>query len=110
MISIALSMATEAIIAQRIGRKEFDIADLQLRQSLKVSLWGTGLLALFWWAFNQQVLGIFTDDPAVLALGAWAFFLAFLSEPGRTINIVIGSALRSTGDAAFTSLSRSEER
>lgn len=105
MISIALSMATEAIIAQRIGRKEFDIADLQLRQSLKVSLWGTGLLALFWWAFNQQVLGIFTDDPAVLALGAWAFFLAFLSEPGRTINIVIGSALRSTGDAAFTSLS-----
>ena len=105
MISIALSMATEAIIAQRIGRKEFDIADLQLRESLKISLWGTGLLALFWWVFNQQVLGIFTSDPDILALGAWAFFLAFLSEPGRTVNIVIGSALRSTGDATFTSLS-----
>lgn len=105
MISIALSMATEAIIAQRVGRKEFDIADLQLRQSLKVSLIGTGVLALFWWVFNQPVLGLFTDDPEVLALGFWAFFLAFLSEPGRTLNILIGSALRSTGDAAFTSFS-----
>jgi len=105
MISIALSMATEAIIARRVGRKEFDIADLQLRQSLKVSLIGTSLLALFWLVFNQPMLQLFTDDPDVLALGFWAFFLALLSEPGRTVNIVIGSALRSTGDAAFTSFS-----
>lgn len=105
MISIALSMATEAIIAQRVGRKEFDLADLQLRQSLKVAFIGTSVLAILWWLFNQQVLGLFTNDPEVLALGAWVFFLAMLSEPGRTANILLGSALRSTGDATFTSLS-----
>lgn len=104
MISIALSMATEAIIAQRVGRKEFDLADLQLRQSLKVAFIGTSVLALLWWLFNQQVLGLFSDDPEVLALGFWVFFWAMLSEPGRTANIVLGSALRSTGDATFTSL------
>lgn len=105
MISIALSMATEAIIAQRVGRKEFDLADLQLRQSLKAAFIGTSVLALFWWIFNQQVLGLFTDDPDILALGFWVFFWAMLSEPGRTANILLGSALRSTGDAAFTSFS-----
>lgn len=105
MISIALGIATEAIIAQRIGRKEFDIADLQLKESLKISLCGTTLLAFFWWCFNQQVLGMFSDNPEVMALGFWAFFLAFLSEPWRTVNILIGGALRSTGDASFTSLS-----
>ncbi|WP_341938695.1 MATE family efflux transporter [Marinimicrobium sp. C2-29] len=103
MISVALSMATEVIIAQRVGRGEFDEADRQMRQSLKAALWGTGLLALFWVLLNQPVLGIYTDDPAILAYGLWVFVLAFLSEPARTVNIVMGAALRSTGDAAFIS-------
>jgi Na+-driven multidrug efflux pump len=53
MISIALSMATEAIIAQRVGRKEFDLAHLQLKQSLKMSLIGTTVLASFWLILMQ---------------------------------------------------------
>ncbi len=105
MISVALSMATEVIISQRVGRNEFDEADRQMRKSLKVAIWGTGLLALFWVIFNQPVLGIYTDDPAILAFGFWVFVLAFLSEPARTVNIVMGGALRSTGDAAFISYS-----
>jgi len=105
MISIALSMATEAIIAQRIGRKEFDIADRQLWQSLKIAIWGTGFLALVWLVFNQPVLRIFTTDPSILAIGFWVFLLSFLAEPARTTNIIIGSSLRSTGDATFTSVS-----
>ncbi len=105
MISVALSMATEVIIAQRVGRNEFAEADRQMRQSLKVAIWGTGSLALLWVVFNQQMLGIYTHDPAILAFGFWVFVLAFLSEPVRTVNIVMGSALRSTGDAAFISYS-----
>lgn len=105
MISIALSMATEAIIAQRVGRKEFDLAHLQLKQSLKMSLIGTTLLASFWLVFNQPILKMFTNDPEVIAIGFWVFLLGFLAEPMRTINITIGGALRCTGDAAFTSIS-----
>ncbi len=105
MISIALSMATEAIIAQRVGRKEFDLAHLQLKQSLKISLIGTTLLASFWLVFNQLILKLFTNDPEVIAIGFWVFLLGFLAEPMRTINITIGGALRCTGDATFTSVS-----
>lgn len=105
MISIALSMATEAIIAQRVGRKEFDLAHLQLKQSLKISLIGTTILAAFWLVFNQPILKMFTSDPDIIAIGFWVFLLGFLAEPMRTINITIGGALRCTGDAAFTSIS-----
>lgn len=105
MISIALSMATEAIIAQRVGRREFDLVHLQLKQSLKISLIGTTILASFWLLFNQPILRFFTNDPEIIAVGYWVFFLGFLAEPMRTTNIVIGSALRCTGDAAFTSVS-----
>ncbi|WP_331345600.1 MATE family efflux transporter [Cellvibrio sp. UBA7661] len=105
MISIAIGMATEAIIAQRVGRKEFDLVNLQLKQSLKVSLIGTTALALMWLLFNQQILTLFSSDPEVIAIGLWAFLLSFLAEPWRTVNIIVGSALRCTGDAAFTSIS-----
>jgi putative MATE family efflux protein len=105
MISIALGMATEAIIAQRVGRQEFELINQQLKQSLKISLIGTTVLAFLWLLFNKQVLGIFSGDPEVIAIGFWAFLLSFLAEPWRTINITVGSALRCTGDAAFTSVS-----
>ena len=105
MISIAIGMATEAIIAQRVGRKEFDLVNVQLKQSLKISLIGTTALALMWLLFNQQILALFSSDPEVIAIGLWAFLLSFLAEPWRTVNIIVGSALRCTGDAAFTSIS-----
>lgn len=105
MISIAIGMATEAIIAQRVGRKEFDLVDKQLKQSLKISLIGTSALALCWLLFNQPILKLFSNDPEVIAIGLWAFVLSFLAEPWRTVNITIGSALRCAGDATFTSIS-----
>lgn len=105
MISIALGMATEAIIAQRVGRQEFDLVDKQLKQTLRFSLIGTTVLALVWLLLNKQILQLFSDDPEVIAIGLWAFALSFLAEPWRTVNITIGSALRCTGDAAFTSIS-----
>lgn len=105
MISVAIGMATEAIIAQRVGRKEFELVDKQLKQSLKISLIGTGILGLCWLVFNQPILKLFSSDPEVIAIGLWAFLLSFLAEPWRTINITVGSALRCTGDAAFTSIS-----
>lgn len=105
MISVALGMATESIIAQLVGRKEFDRVDRQLKQSLKIALVGTTILALVWLVFNQPILGIFSDDPEVIAIGIWAFVMSFLAEPWRTANIVIGGALRCAGDATFTSVS-----
>lgn len=105
MVSIALSMATEAIIAQRVGRKEFDLAHLQLKQSLTMSLIGTTILASLWLVFNQPILKVFTNDPEIISIGFWVFLLGFLAEPMRTTNIIIGSALRCTGDATFTSVS-----
>lgn len=105
MISIALSMATEAIIAQRVGRQEFDRAHLQLKESLRASIIGASTLAVLWVLLNQPLLHLFTQDESILRIGFWIFFLGFLAEPLRTINIVVGGALRCTGDATFTSVS-----
>ncbi|MFC3116775.1 MATE family efflux transporter [Cellvibrio fontiphilus] len=105
MVSVALGMATESIIAQLVGRKEFDRVDRQLKQSLKIALLGTTILALVWLVFNQPILAVFSDDPEVIAIGIWAFAMSFLAEPWRTVNIIVGGVLRCAGDATFTSVS-----
>jgi len=105
MISSAITMATETIVAQRLGRGEFDVIKAQLLQSLKIALLGTSLMALIWLFFNRSILAFYSGDPAVIALGFWAFFLSFLAEPWRTTNILVGGVLRCSGDATFTSLS-----
>lgn len=105
MISIAIGMATEAIIAQRVGRLEFDLVETQLKQSLKISIIGTSILALAWFIFHKPILHLFTQDQAIIAIGFWAFLISCLTEPWRTTNIIIGGSLRCTGDARFSSIS-----
>jgi putative MATE family efflux protein len=105
MISIAIGMATEAIIAQRVGQKEFDLVETQLKQSLKISIIGTSVMAFAWFLFHEPILHLFTEDPAIIAIGFWAFFISCMTEPWRTTNIIIGSSLRCTGDATFSSVS-----
>src|SRR5690625_7687474 len=68
-----------------------------LRIALTVALSVGTLLAIF----RSQVLSIFTDDPAVIALGSTILIIGLILEPGRTSNLVIISALRAAGDAKF---------
>lgn len=105
MVSIAIGMATEAIIAQRVGRKEYALVNKQLKQSLLIALIGSSTLGLCWAIASEDVLQVFTQDKDVIAMGIWAFWLTCLAEPWRTINIVAGGALRCSGDAGFSSIS-----
>ncbi len=62
-------------------------------------------MALAWFIFHKPILQLFTNDPEIIAIGFWAFLISCLTEPWRTANIIIGSSLRCTGDATFSSVS-----
>lgn len=44
------------------------------------------------------MLGVFTDDPQVLALGKTILFIEIFLEIGRAVNIVMVRALQAAGD------------
>jgi len=39
--------------------------------------------------FSEQLLGIFTDDRAIIEMGSKLLLIAVILEPGRVFNIVI---------------------
>jgi Na+-driven multidrug efflux pump len=51
--------------------------------------------------FRHQLIGLFTNDADIIAVGASIFLLSVVLEPGRTFNIVIINSLRAAGDARF---------
>jgi Na+-driven multidrug efflux pump len=75
-----------------------------MRKGLLWALTGNVLLSLALALFQKPLLSLLTHDPAVHALAAPLFWLGLLVEPARAVNIVAGGALRSTGDARYTSI------
>ncbi len=75
-----------------------------MKQSLKIALWGSGAVVLFLFAFHQPIMDLYSDDSVVLGAATWMFLLAALSEPPRTINIMVGGVLRATGDGFLISI------
>jgi Na+-driven multidrug efflux pump len=51
--------------------------------------------------FHRSVLGLFSEDPAILALASTVLLVAIVHEPGRNFNTVIIPALKGAGDVRF---------
>lgn len=101
--SAALGAAVQITVAHRIGEQRFGEASTQLKRGLRLGLAGGATISLALLALRYPVLAVFTQSPAVVAAAAPLFFVAFVGECGRPANIIVGGALRSCGDARFTS-------
>ena len=51
--------------------------------------------------FRESVMGIFTDDARIIALGGSVILADFVLEAGRSRNLVVVNALRAAGDVRF---------
>lgn len=100
-LSYAVGMGTEIIVGHMVGAGALGAAYRRLMRSLRVSLVLTlgvvGVAALF----RRDLIGLFTTDPAIIAVGSTILLLSLVLEPGRTFNLVVINALRAAGDARF---------
>ena len=51
--------------------------------------------------FGKQLLGLFTSDPQIIAMGASLLGLNLVLQPGKMLNMGIGDALNAVGDTRF---------
>ncbi|BCE00358.1 MATE family efflux transporter [Marinicellulosiphila megalodicopiae] len=104
-ISFAFGTATQTMIAQLIGRKDYELAQQTLIKGARLAIIGSTTIAFVFFIFNSFILNLYTDNTEILKLGFTLFLLSVITEPGRATNIVVGGALRSAGDARFNSFS-----
>ncbi|UJF34165.1 MATE family efflux transporter [Paenibacillus hexagrammi] len=101
MLGFALSLAMQIQIAHLYGGG-------RIREAYKSSyrgLWiGLGLAtgsSVILLLVSKQYLGIFTADPEIITLGLSCIAMNLLLQPGKMLNMGIGSALNAVGDTRY---------
>ncbi|WP_040461437.1 MATE family efflux transporter [Haloplasma contractile] len=101
LASLALAQANQIYVGNFVGRKEFDRA---LKHTNKVFIVGAFIslsMTLLFNIFNDQLLGLFTNDSEIIRLGKSLLLLTFFVEFGRSLNLIYAFALKGSGDVNF---------
>lgn len=100
----ALAQANAIMTGWRIGEGDYEACDKGTKKAARVGICvAAGLEAVF--ALNANFLiRLFTDDPEMIALVGKLLAIDIILEVGRAANLVFGQALKTSGDALFTTI------
>lgn len=102
MLSMAIGMGTSIIVGHLVGARMNDTAYGRVLASVKRALIATVIIDIAVIVLRVPILGIFTDNPTIITMGAQVLLMSFFLETGRTCNLVFVNSLRAAGDAKFT--------
>ncbi|WP_078555307.1 MATE family efflux transporter [Bacillus alkalicellulosilyticus] len=101
LFAFALSQSNQIIIGHQIGANKIKEAYHRCLRSLYIAFTVSALTAGVFALFKDQLLGIFTDNLEIIALGGILMLLTIILEPGRAFNVIIINSLRAAGDVKF---------
>ena len=101
LFSMAIGQGASIMVGWEVGKQRVDgarrICGFSTNCSFVISLGVLGVLCLA----RRPMMGIFTDDPDIIALGSAVILADFVLEAGRSRNLVLVNALRAAGDVRF---------
>lgn len=101
LFTFAIAQGTQLLVARYIGAKQYDRALKRGLQTLKIAMIASTLASLVIASGGSFTLKLFTEDPAIIAVGIPVLWAIVFVEPGRAMNIVLMNSLKSAGDVRF---------
>ncbi len=102
MPAVAMNQAVAALVGQWVGRKDIPRAKHRTYVALRISAAYMFLMGIFFAVFGPQIIGgLFSDDPAVIALGHRLLLLAAVFQGFDAVNIICMGGLRGAGDTRW---------
>ena len=98
MVSYAFGVAASTLIAQKLGAEEPEEAEQcgWLATAMGAAL--LSLIGLFFLVFAEALVGLFSEDPEVIALAATCLRIAAVAQPLMAITDALAGSLRGAGD------------
>jgi len=97
-LSLAVSSGTISVVSRLQGAGERARADLAVKQSLWLSLLVSAPLVVVTWLYADPMVGVLTNDPQVIDLGARYLSVVMLALPARFWGMVAARALAGSAD------------
>jgi len=104
LFSYGLGFGAQILVSHLVGARDFATAHRRLKAAVA---WGAGLslassVALA--ASGPWLLGLFSRDTGIVALGASLLWIDVLVQPAKAANIAITFSLRASGDSRFPAI------
>ena len=93
--------AASALVGQQLGALQPAEAQADAYEAQRQGLVMMSVLGVIMLLFPHQLVGLFTNDPAVIATGEIPMRLAGLFQPLLAINFIMSGALRGAGDTRW---------
>ena len=104
MPGFGFSIAATTLVGQALGAGEPDRAERLGYTSVRMGALLMGVAGVAFLLFPAQIVGIFTDDAQVIALGTLPLRLVGFVQPLMAANIIFAGGLRGAGDTRFPML------
>lgn len=101
LFTLAIAQGTQLLVARYIGGRQFDRALKRGIKTLKIAMVASLLTSLLIALTGSPILKLFTDNESIIAVGLPVLWAIVFIEPGRAMNIVLMSSLKSAGDVRF---------
>jgi len=101
IISFSIGQGTQIIMGYMKGAGKVQDMHRTCIKSLKIAALSNFALAVVFYIFSKQLIGIYTTDTTILHMGKNILLVDMFLEIGRAFNHTVGSALRGTGDVRY---------
>ena len=98
MPAFGLSAAVTALVGRNIGMERFDVAADRARLGFVLAAGFMLLCGVCFALFGRVLIGVFTDDPEIIAMGALLMKFAAAYQFFDALYIIYVGALRGAGD------------
>ena len=99
--TVAIAQATQIIIGYLLGARKTEEVTRRVWSTTRIAILVSEALTLLLLLFCDPIYSLFTDDPAIHALGRQIILVELALEIGRSINIIMVKTLTTAGDVWF---------
>ncbi|MBO5032071.1 MAG: MATE family efflux transporter [Lachnospiraceae bacterium] len=103
-VGAALAQANAIMTGWRIGAGEYDACDKGTKRAAVIGIAVAAVLESAFALSSGVLMRLFTDDPVMISLVGKLLAVDIVLEIGRVSNLVFGNALKTSGDALYTTV------
>lgn len=101
LFTMAISQGTQILVARYVGAGLYEKTLKRGLKTLRIAFLVSLVISFLIAFMGESLIGIFTEDPAIIAIAVPVLWAIIFIEPGRAVNMVLMGALKSAGDVRF---------
>ena len=100
----AFATSATSLVSQSLGKGRPDMAMHYSKRTQRVGMATAAFIAVIIFFFNKSLIGLYNNDPAIVAVGSGLLSMVALIQPFQCSQFVLAGALRGAGDTKYTAM------